>query len=156
MQKTSIICALLSACVIAAGCGGGGSQQAMNKTGTLHEEPDFVTVQHVLIAFSGTVDGVTRSQGEAETLALDVYSRAKSGEDFDALMERYSDDPGAGVYGMANEGQEADKTRSIYARDEMAEYFGDVSFTLGVGEVGLAVYDSGKCKYGWHVIKRLR
>ena len=52
---------------------------------------------------------------------MDIYDRARSDEDFDALVEEYSDDTGAGVYGMANKGQEADKARSIYPRGDMAD-----------------------------------
>jgi parvulin-like peptidyl-prolyl isomerase len=37
----------------------------------------------------------------------------------------------------------------------MVKAFGDVSFSLEVGGVGLAVYDPATSKYGWHVIKRL-
>jgi hypothetical protein len=156
MKTGHWMCVVIAAAVLLAGCGGGGTQQAMNKVGSLEAEPDFVTVQHVLVAFSGTVDGVTRNKDDAETLAMQIYERAKNGEDFDALMEEYTDDSGGGVYGMANKGQEPDKARQIYARSDMAEYFGDVAFTLDVGEVGLAAYDSGKSKFGWHIIKRIR
>ena len=156
MKALRLSIAVFVVAVLCLGCGGGAKQQTANMLGSLEKEPDFVTVQHVLVAFDGTVEGVTRTQAEAEALAMEIYTRAKGGENFDTLMEEYSDDPGGGVYGMANKGQDPDKTRQIYARSDMAEYFGDVSFTLDVGEVGLAAYNSGKCKYGWHVIKRLR
>ena len=57
---------------------------------------------------------------------------------------------------MANHNATPDADRMIYARAKMVPYFGDVSFSLEVGEIGLAVYDSGKSKYGWHIIKRLK
>jgi len=128
----------------------------MNIPGSLESEPDLVTVQHVLIAFDGTVNGVTRSRADAEALAKELFQRARSGEDFDALMEEYTDDRGSGVYGIANHGQEADETRSIFPRDKMAKCFGDVAFSLDVGEVGLASYDDKDCRFGWHIIKRIR
>ena len=37
----------------------------------------------------------------------------------------------------------------------MVKSFGDVSFALKAGEIGLAVYDPKASKYGWHIIKRL-
>ena len=37
----------------------------------------------------------------------------------------------------------------------MVKAFRDVSFGLSPGGVGLAVYDPGSSKYGWHIIKRL-
>jgi hypothetical protein len=57
---------------------------------------------------------------------------------------------------MANDGEPADRDRQIYERREMAKNFGDVSFSLGVGEIGLAEYDPDDCKYGWHIIMRIR
>ena len=45
--------------------------------------------------------------------------------------------------------------RQIYERSMMAPAFGDVSFSLGVGEVGLAWYDPNRSKFGWHIIKRI-
>ena len=64
--------------------------------------------------------------------------------------------PYPGIYGIVNSGGEANPEMQIYARSDMAPAFGDVAFSLDVGEVGLAVYDKKRCKYGWHVIKRLR
>ena len=51
---------------------------------------------------------------------------------------------------------EADKSRLIYPRKDMAQAFGDVSFSLAVDEIGIASYDKSKSKYGWHIIKRLK
>lgn len=40
-------------------------------------------------------------------------------------------------------------------RDGMVPAFGDVAFSLEVGEVGLAPYDAKSSPFGWHIIKRL-
>ena len=53
-------------------------------------------------------------------------------------------------------GQPADKALLLYARKDMAQSFGDVSFSLAVNEIGLAEYDESRSKYGWHIIKRLK
>lgn len=42
-----------------------------------------------------------------------------------------------------------------FGRDEMVPAFGDVGFTLRMGEVGLAPYDPQTSPFGWHVIKRI-
>jgi hypothetical protein len=120
--------------------------------------PDFVTVQHILIAFSGSGagDDVTRTQEEAEALAQELYQRAKSGEDFDLLVEEYTDDSFPGVYQMADDESKADPARTILARKQMAKSFGDVAFSLEVGGIGLADYDPDDSKYGWHIILRLK
>lgn len=139
--------------VVAYGCGGGKSSGGPSVVG-----PDYVTVQHVLIAFEGTVAGkdITRTKAEAHALAMEIFRRAKSGEDFDGLVEEYTDDSFPGVYGIANNGAEPDQARQIYARMDMARNFGDVSFALAVGEIGLAEYDEEHCKYGWHIIMRIK
>jgi parvulin-like peptidyl-prolyl isomerase len=37
----------------------------------------------------------------------------------------------------------------------MVPAFGDVGFTLRVGEIGLAPHDPTTSPFGWHVIKRI-
>jgi len=120
-------------------------------------EPDYVTVQHILIAFSGSIPdtAVTRSMDEARLLAEELFERAKSGEDFDTLVKEYTDDSHPGIYKMSNFGIAADAANQVYARDRMVAAFGDVGFPLKVGEIGMASYDPQKSKYGWHIIKRL-
>lgn len=41
-------------------------------------------------------------------------------------------------------------------RSRMAESFGDVSFGLAVGEIGLAKPEIGKSPFGYHIIKRIK
>jgi len=123
-------------------------------------EPDRVTVQHILVAFKGSIpdEKVTRTQAEAKTLAEQILDRAKKGEEFKTLVEKYTDDSSPGIYRMANFGVEAVQSppsKREYSRARMVKSFGDVSFKLKVGEVGMAVYDPAASKYGWHIIKRL-
>ena len=145
---TAIVCFVLT------GCGGG---QAPAGDGLEREEPDRIVVQHILIGFAGSVPGkdIERSAEEAGELAKALFERAKAGEDFDVLVEEYTDDSFPGVYEIANYGAAADASQLVYARDKMVPAFGNVGFRLGVGEVGLAAYDPDSSKYGWHIIKRL-
>jgi len=112
-------------------------------------EPERVTVQHILIAFKGSLPGdtkVTRSKEDAEKLALQVFERAKAGEDFAAMVKMYTNDSYPGIYKMTNKGVTPDRSKQEYSRTGMVQAFGDV---------GLAVYDPGTSKYGWHIVKRL-
>jgi hypothetical protein len=120
-------------------------------------QPDHIAVQHVLIAFKGSIpeDKVTRTQAEAEALAQEIFERAKKGEDFDALVKQYTDDEYPGVYRMSNFNATPDPSKKEYPRARMVKAFGDVGFSLAVGEIGLAVYDPATSKYGWHIIKRI-
>ena len=121
-------------------------------------EPDHVMVQHILVAFQGTIPGssITRSRDEAETLAKELYARALKGEDFDALVKEFTNDEYPGIYGMANTDIEADAASKEYPRARLVKAMGDVSFRLRIGEIGLAVYDPAASKYGWHIIKRIK
>jgi len=86
------------------------SEKIERPTPDLHGEPERIRIQHVLISFSGATATATRTQEEAETLAKDVLARAQAGEDFDALVQELSDDPGsketvpAGSYSLLNKG----------------------------------------------------
>jgi foldase protein PrsA len=121
-------------------------------------EPERIEVQHILIAFQGSVPGknVTRTQSEAEALAEEILKKAKKGEDFDALVKQYTDDAFPGRYKLTNFGVPNDASKEEYERRHMVAAFGDVGFKLKAGEVGLAKHDQATSPYGWHVIKRLQ
>jgi parvulin-like peptidyl-prolyl isomerase len=121
-------------------------------------EPERVTVQHILIAFKGSLPDdtkVTRSREDAEKLALQVFERAKAGEEFGAMVKLYTNDAYPGIYKMTNKGVTPDRSKQEYSRTGMVKAFGDVGFSLEVGGVGLAVYDPATSRFGWHIIKRL-
>jgi hypothetical protein len=147
---------VIAGLVFALGCGSK-QESAEESEKAVKEEPQYVTVQHILIGFTGSVPGkpITRTQAEAKKLAEDIMARAKGGEDFDALVKEYTDDSHPGIYKMANLGVPADMQNGVYPRDGMVQAFGDVGFPLEVGGIGLAEYDPEKSKYGYHIIKRI-
>jgi hypothetical protein len=114
--------------------------------------PAHIKVQHVLIAFRGSGTSATRSRDEAEKLARDVYTRAVKGESFEPLM-KLSDDTGGGTYAMCN--QKIDLRPMEIPRQGMVKGFGDVSFSLNVGEIGVCAHDPRTSPYGWHIVKRI-
>ena len=126
-------------------------------TATQSDEPDVITVQHILIGYKGSVPGksITRTAGEAKQLATELLERAQQGEDFDSLVRAYTNDSSPGIYKMANFGSPADSDPRIQARDGMVPAFGDVGFPLAVGEIGMAEYHHKKSPFGWHIIKRI-
>ena len=121
------------------------------------ESPDHIKVQHILIAFKGSIPKpeVVRTKEEAEVLASDLFERAKKGEDFDALVKEYTDDQHPGIYRMANI-DVSPLDNEEFPRSRMIKGFGDVSFELEVSEIGLLKYDPETSKYGWHIIKRIQ
>jgi len=121
-------------------------------------EPERVEVQHLLVSFEGSIpkDTVTRTQAEAEALANELLEIARSGADFDSLVQKYTDDSHPGIYAMRNFEVEPLEGIREYARDGMVQGFGDVRFSLKVCKFGMAVFDSTASRYGWHIIKRLK
>jgi len=109
-----------------------------------HKVPK-VTIQHVLIAFVGATRGSEsrRDYAQARTLAEEILTRARGGEDFTALMDKYSNDEGGGTYTLNQD------DRYDYADD-----FHNVAFRLAVGEIGVTTYDPSSSPFGFHVIKR--
>jgi hypothetical protein len=120
-------------------------------------EPGLIAVQHILVAFEGSLPGrsISRSREEAETLAKEVYDKAASGADFDVLVKEHTDDAYPGIYKMANFNGQPDMAQQIYPRARMVPAFGNVGFKLEVGEIGLAEFDPKTSPYGWHIIKRV-
>jgi len=122
---------------------------------TSSKEPEHIKVQHILIGFAGSVPGksITRSLDEAKTLAYSLLDSAKAGTSFDDLVVRHTDDRPPGIYGMSNSG--VAPGAGEYARGNMVPAFGNVGFTLKVGDIGIADYDPRTSPYGYHVIKRV-
>jgi hypothetical protein len=125
---------------------------------TENGEPSQITVQHCLIAFKGTLPGkpIQRTQEEASKLANEILAKAKSGEDFAALIEQHTNDSPPGIYKMVNSGLPADMSRQVFSRDGMVPAFGDVGFKLEVGEFGISQYDRASSPFGFHIIKRIK
>lgn len=122
-------------------------------------EPDFITVQHILIGFKGSVPGknIIRTKEEAEALAKEVLAMAQAADaDFDALVKKYTNDSPPGIYKMANSNVKTGIPAGVYPRHKMVAAFGDVGFPLQVGQVGLANHDPEKSRFGWHIIKRIK
>jgi parvulin-like peptidyl-prolyl isomerase len=121
-----------------------------------------IKVQHILIGVSGAPRlNVTRTPGEAESMAADLYARALAGEDFATLVKNNSNDPGEGIYTLITKGS-SDYPNLIFQRGEMALAFGDVGWRLQVGEIGVTRFDGGipgtkpRSPFGYHIIKRLK
>ena len=122
---------------------------------TQAKEPDKITVQHILIGFKNRIPNKPqeRSKAEAKALALEILQRAQDGEDFDALVEEYTNDTVPGIMLVTN--RKAPQVAGGRKRSDLVPKFGDVAFRLEVGEVGMANFNTAVCPYGWHVIKRL-
>lgn len=108
------------------------------------EKPEWITAQHVLVAFKGAKNApatVKRSKDEAKKRAEEVAKKAKAGEDFTALVKEYSDDA-ATIDRLGSVGK--------FKAEGMVKPFSDVAFALKVD----ATSDPVETPFGFHVIKR--
>ena len=105
---------------------------------------EYRKAKHILFL---TVDSTTRQplseeeQKKAEQQANDVYERIKKGEDFDALMKEFSQDPGLA--------QNPDGY--VFGSGEMVAEFEQAVDAIMPGEVTFC-----KSDFGYHIIKRLQ
>ena len=156
MHLTTIAISLSALLLLAAAPNSSEPKPAMAPPAPGTKEPDHITIQHVLIGFTGSVPqkNIARTQDEAKKLAEEILARAKKGENFDELVKKYTDDSAPGIYALANIG--VAPAAGEYARTRMVPAFGDAGFPLKVDEIGMASYDSAKSPFGWHIVKRLK
>ncbi len=108
-----------------------------------------VSVKHILVgwrelsgAYQGHMDPrANRTRQQADELAVVLLERARKGDDFDALVKQYSEDPGSN--------KNADPYE-VSASAKLVFEFKRLSMRLKLDEVGLV-----KSDYGWHIIKRV-
>lgn len=103
---------------------------------------DQISAKHILISLTPTDENgeeTERSAEDALAIAQTVKARLDAGEDFDALMEEYNEDPGEGTAGYT------------FGRGEMVPEFEAAAFALKPGEISGIIETS----YGYHIIKRV-
>ena len=95
----------------------------------------YYRAKHILVD-EESGEGILKGKSFAENL----LDRAKSGEDFDAMTEKYTKDPGSA----------ANPDGYIFTDGEMVTEFEDCVKSLDVNKFGMCESD-----YGYHIIKRL-
>ena len=111
---------------------------------------DKATVKHILIKTESDDAAAAEGEGEGESAeaapaedkrakAESVLSRAKSGEDFDALVKEFNEDTGATDAGYT------------FGPGEMMPAFEEAAFKLKLNDIS----DLVETSYGYHIIKRI-
>lgn len=123
-------------------------------------QPDRVVTRLVLLGCEGSplapFSG-RRSVAEAARLADTVAAHLRRGDDPEALVLRYSDDPSRaatlGLRTLVNHGA-VSPDRSATPRASIP-WLGEAAFSLDVGEVAVVGYDESACDLGFAVIQRV-
>ncbi len=97
------------------------------------------SVKHVLISTQEKEGEEPVNVEEKRALAEEILAKAKAGEDFDALVAEYNEDPGQTEEGYT------------FGPGEMQKAFEEAAFALGVDEIS----DIVETNYGYHIIKRI-
>lgn len=100
---------------------------------------EIIRVKHILIK-NDAGDDVTENIAKAK----EIESLVNSGEDFDKLVNEYSEDPE-----LKNE-----PDGYYIVKYEMEDAFSDAAFSLKVGEHSGTVYVNSPSYSGYHIIKR--
>lgn len=104
---------------------------------------NFVRAKHILIPTVDMETGEEFNRKEKQTAysqAEKILKRVKAGDDFDLLVQKYSQDPGS----ISN------PDGYVFTRGEMVKEFEETAFTLEVGEIS----DIVETSYGYHIIKK--
>nr|WP_297274253.1 peptidylprolyl isomerase [uncultured Agathobaculum sp.] len=102
---------------------------------------NYIAAKHILISTVDSTTGETiRIDAEAKAEAQKILDRINAGEDYDTLMNEYSEDPGLS----------GNPDGYIFTEGEMVTEFYDGAKALAEGEVSGLV----KSDYGYHIIKR--
>lgn len=104
---------------------------------------NYRRAKHILISTVNNETGEELSEEEqaaAKTKAEELLERAKNGEDFDALVKEFSEDPGSETY----------PDGYVFTDNDMVIEFQDGVDSIQPGEFTLV-----KSTYGYHVIQRL-
>lgn len=100
----------------------------------------YLRAKHVLITTKDMTTGEEKDAEAAKATAEEVLAKAQAGEDFDALIAEYNEDPGA----------DSNPNGYVFTDGEMVAEFENKVKELSPGEIGMC-----ETSYGYHVIKRL-
>jgi len=134
--------------IIAAGVGNtygpyiDGKNYTIAKVIGVKQWPDSASVRHILVATAGQNGQLVRDDSAAKKLIDSIRTAIAGGANFDAMVQKYSDDAGSKANGGKYE---------MFAQAQMVGPFNDFSFDNNVGSKGVV-----KTDFGYHYIEILK
>lgn len=107
--------------------------ESLEETLKQYKNDETITAQHILIMND------SEKHSEPKAVIDDVHKRATDGEDFNALMEEFNEDPGESEGGYT------------FGKGYMVAEFEQAAFALDYNQIS----DVVQSDYGYHVIKRI-
>lgn len=104
---------------------------------------NYLHAKHVLVSTKDSETGEEYGEeklAEAEKKANEILEKAKNGEDFDALVNEYGEDPG----------MKSNPDGYYFGANEMVAEFEDATRSIQPDEITMC-----KSDFGYHIIKRL-
>jgi parvulin-like peptidyl-prolyl isomerase len=107
-------------------------------------QPKEVGARHILVMHTKSKEhpeNIKRSREEALKRATECLRKVRAGDNWDALVKEYSDEPGS---------DERHGDIGVFPRGQMVKPFSDAAFELRVGQISEVV----ETPYGFHIIQR--
>jgi hypothetical protein len=122
----------------------------VESTDIMSREPvtQAAQVRHILIGWADIAGprsdrrAYDRTREEADRLALDLLRRVRNGENMEAMMSEYSEDPGSAQTG---------EPYPVRPQSDFVPEFEALALRLNVGEAGIC-----KTQFGYHIMKRIQ
>lgn len=107
------------------------------------KKPRFESIRasHILIQDKRDSTGAVIDSIATYQKAMDVYKKAKDGEDFAGLVTQFTEDPGS-----KNNGGDL----GYFDRRRLAQPLDSAIFSMKVGEISGPI----RTQYGWHIVKK--
>jgi len=106
-------------------------------------QDEYVSVKHILLLTKDATTGETVSDADKKKIERNmknILNQAKSGADFDTLMNEYSEDTGLAT----------NPDGYVFTKGMMVPEFEEASFALKTGEISKII----ETAYGYHIIKK--
>jgi len=122
----------------------------VESTDIMSREPvtQAAQVRHILIGWADIAGprsdrrAYDRTKEEADRLALDLLRRVRNGENMEAMMSEYSEDPGSAATG---------EPYPVRPESDFVAEFEALGLRLNVGEAGIC-----RTQFGYHIMKRVQ